>query len=41
MYAMVCIRPDLTHVVSVVSKYMANLGKQHWDAVQLNGFSDT
>jgi hypothetical protein len=34
MYAMVCIRPDLAHEVSVVSKYMANLGKQHWDAVK-------
>jgi hypothetical protein len=33
MYAMVCTRPDLAHVVSVVSKYMANPGKQHWDAV--------
>ena len=34
MYAMVCTRPDLAHVVSVVSKYMTNLGKQHWDAVK-------
>jgi hypothetical protein len=29
MYAMVCIMPDLAHAVSVVSKYMANLGRQH------------
>jgi hypothetical protein len=34
MYAMVCIRPDLAHAVSVVSKYMANPGKQHWNAVK-------
>jgi hypothetical protein len=34
MYAMVCTRPDLAHAVSVVSKYMANPGKQHWDAVK-------
>jgi hypothetical protein len=34
MYAMVCIRPDLAHAVSVVSKYMANLGKQHCDAIK-------
>jgi hypothetical protein len=34
MYAMVCIRPDLAHIVSVVSKYMANPGKQHWNAVK-------
>jgi hypothetical protein len=30
MYAMVCTRPDLAHAMSVVSKYMANPGKQHW-----------
>jgi hypothetical protein len=29
MYAMVCTRPDLAHAVSVVSKYIANPGKQH------------
>ena len=29
MYSIVCIRPDLAHAVSVVSKYMANPGKQH------------
>jgi hypothetical protein len=34
MYAMVCTRPDLTHAVSVVSKYMANPGKQHWNAIK-------
>jgi hypothetical protein len=34
MYAMVCTRPDLAHAVSVVSKYMANPGKSHWDAVK-------
>ena len=34
MYAIVCIRPDLAYVVSVVSKYMANPGKQHRDAVK-------
>ena len=27
MYAMVCTKPDITHVVSVVSRYMGNLGK--------------
>jgi hypothetical protein len=30
MYAMVCTRPDLAHAVSVVSKFMANPGKEHW-----------
>ncbi|KAE8669591.1 hypothetical protein F3Y22_tig00112230pilonHSYRG00138 [Hibiscus syriacus] len=34
MYAMVCTRPDLAHVVSQVCKYMSKPGKQHWDAVK-------
>lgn len=34
MYAMVCSRPDLSHAVSVVSRYMSNLGKRHWEAVK-------
>lgn len=29
MYAMICIRPDLAYVVSIVSRYMADLGKDH------------
>jgi hypothetical protein len=31
---MVCSRPDLAHAMSVVSRYMANPGKEHWNAVQ-------
>ena len=31
---MVCTRPDLCHVVSVISRYMANPGKKHWKAVK-------
>ncbi len=34
MYAMVCSRPDLSHALSVVSRFMANPGKEHWKAVQ-------
>ena len=34
MYAMLCTRPDLAHAVSVVSRYMANPGKEHWQAVK-------
>jgi hypothetical protein len=34
MYVMVCTKPDLAHTVSVVSKYMTNLGRQHWDAIK-------
>uniref|UniRef100_A0A2N9FN54 Integrase catalytic domain-containing protein n=1 Tax=Fagus sylvatica TaxID=28930 RepID=A0A2N9FN54_FAGSY len=34
MYAMVCTRPDLAHAVSIVSRYMANPGREHWNAVK-------
>ena len=34
MYAMVCTRIDISHVVGVVSKYMANPEKEHWNAVK-------
>ena len=34
MYAMVCTRPDIAHAVGVVSRYMANPGKEHWEAVK-------
>lgn len=30
MYAMVCARLDIVEAVSMVSRYMANLGKQYW-----------
>uniref|UniRef100_A0A2N9HC61 Integrase catalytic domain-containing protein n=1 Tax=Fagus sylvatica TaxID=28930 RepID=A0A2N9HC61_FAGSY len=34
MYAMVCTRLDLAHAVSTVSRYMANPGREHWNAVK-------
>ena len=34
MFAMVCTRPDIAHAVGVVSRYMANPGKEHWNAVK-------
>ena len=34
MYAMVCTRPDIAHVVGVVSRYMNNPGKEHWMVVK-------
>ncbi|XP_040364466.1 secreted RxLR effector protein 161-like [Rosa chinensis] len=34
MYAMICTRPDLAQALSVVSRYMSNLGKPHWEAVK-------
>ncbi|KAM0059035.1 putative RNA-directed DNA polymerase [Helianthus debilis subsp. tardiflorus] len=32
MYAMVCTRPDIAHAVGVVSRFMSNLGREHWEA---------
>ncbi|KAF2308258.1 hypothetical protein GH714_039520 [Hevea brasiliensis] len=34
MYAMVCTRPDISHGVGVVSRYMACPGKEHLQAVK-------
>jgi hypothetical protein len=34
IYTMVCTRPNISQAVSVVSRYMANLGKLHWRAVK-------
>lgn len=45
MYVMVCTRPDITHAIGTVSKYLSNPGKEHWSAVKwilryLHGTSD-
>uniref|UniRef100_A0A3Q7JAX8 Reverse transcriptase Ty1/copia-type domain-containing protein n=1 Tax=Solanum lycopersicum TaxID=4081 RepID=A0A3Q7JAX8_SOLLC len=45
MYAMVCTRSDLAHAVSVVSRFMGQPGREHWQAVKrifryLRGTSD-
>ena len=34
MYAMVCTRLDITHVVRVVSRYMSHPGIEHWNVVK-------
>nr|GEY13263.1 copia LTR rider [Tanacetum cinerariifolium] len=34
MYLMVCTRPDIAYTVSIVSRYLANPGKNHWEAVK-------
>ncbi|GKB02667.1 retrotransposon protein, putative, ty1-copia subclass [Tanacetum coccineum] len=34
MYLMVCTRLDITYTVSVVSRYLANPCKNHWEAVK-------
>ena len=46
MYAIVYTRPDITHVVGVVSRFISRPQKQHWEAVKwilkyLKGSSDT
>jgi hypothetical protein len=34
MYAMVFTRPDISHAVGVVRRYMKNPGKEHWEAIK-------
>ena len=34
MYVMVCTRPYISYSVGVVSRFLANPGKQHWQAVK-------
>ena len=34
MYVMVCIRPNIAHAVEVVSRFLSNLGKEHWKVVK-------
>ena len=35
MYVMVCTRPNIAHVVGVVSRFLGNPRKKHWQAVKL------
>ncbi|KAJ4718977.1 Retrovirus-related Pol polyprotein from transposon TNT 1-94 [Melia azedarach] len=34
MYAMICTRPDIAHAVGVVSRFLSNPGREHWNAVK-------
>ena len=34
MYSMICTRPGLAFASSLISRFMANLGKDHWCAVK-------
>ena len=34
MYVMVCTRPDLAYSTNLVSRFMSNSGKDHWDAMK-------
>ncbi|KAI4334943.1 hypothetical protein L6164_013639 [Bauhinia variegata] len=34
MYAMVCTRPNIAHAVGVVSRFLSNPSREHWNAVK-------
>ena len=34
MYAVICTRPDICYVVSLVSRHQSNIGRDHWKAVK-------
>lgn len=34
IFAMVCTRPDIAYSVGVLSRFMANQGKAHWEAAK-------
>lgn len=34
IYVIVCTKPNIAHVVGVVSRFVNNLGKEHWEAVK-------
>jgi hypothetical protein len=34
MYVMVCTRPDISHAVGVLRRYMSTPGKEHWTTVK-------
>ncbi|KAL4379562.1 hypothetical protein GQ457_02G035640 [Hibiscus cannabinus] len=34
MYAMICTRPVIAYAVGMVSRFLSNLGKVHWEAVK-------
>ena len=34
MYAMICTRPNIAYAMGVVSRYMSNPSKKHWEAIK-------
>jgi len=34
MYTMMCSRPDICHIVGLISRFQANLDFTHWKAVK-------
>lgn len=35
MYSMICTRPDIAHVASLVSQFLLNIGNENWEAIKL------
>ena len=35
MYAIVCTRLDIAHAMGLVTRFLSNPGKEHWEAVKL------
>lgn len=35
MYVMVCTHLDIAHVISIVSHFLSNRSKEHWNAIKL------
>ena len=44
MYGMVCLGPNIPHLVGLVGRFMSNPGKGHWSTVKwilhLKGFTN-
>ena len=34
MYIMICTRPNISHAMSLVSRFMANPRRQHWEVIK-------
>ena len=34
MYAMVCSKSDLAYVIGMISRFMSNSGREHWNAMK-------
>jgi ATP-binding cassette subfamily B (MDR/TAP) protein 1 len=34
MFSMICTRPDIAQAVTAVSRYMTNLGIEHWNTIK-------
>ncbi|KAL5561505.1 hypothetical protein UlMin_031252 [Ulmus minor] len=34
MYTMICTRPDVAYGISLLSRFMSNLGREHWEGIK-------